>query len=229
MLKQWLEIIPLFMLSFDIYKRHRFASDTLKKGGCNKILDVGGRRGRYFKRFLPDKESWTLDLEEGNVIGDGKNLPFFDNTFDGVTCIATLQYVPKKLRKKFVHELIRVTKTCVIISVPVDSFQLNEAEKRCNNFYYRIYKKENKWLEKHIKNGLPTMEELKSILQGYDVTTYFNGYLKRWEKMLKLNFILLSNPIFFLLHPVLNGIYNLFYYSQDNRGPSHSQVFVVKV
>lgn len=218
--------LTVLTMSFDSYMRYKLVSEILAKEDCNTILDVGGGGGKFFRRFLPHKESLTLDKEDGDIIGDGTNLPFPKNHFDAVTSLETLQYVEKKKRKKFISELIRVAKNCVVITLPLDGRELQSAERRCNGMYRSMFGKGNRWLDQHAKNGLPSMKEMGKILSGREVKMHQICNLSRWEKLVKINFILQKIHLS-VLSSVINAIY-IALYGMDMKEPTYTKIFFVK-
>lgn len=79
------------------------------------ILDIGGSypwtnnwiTSEY--RSILEKKAYCVDFQaecKPHIIGDVRNLPFKDNSVDGIICIATLEHVDKPFQA--VHELYRV-------------------------------------------------------------------------------------------------------------------------
>lgn len=116
-------------------KRFNLFMDLIQPSRNDKILDVGvsdfeGRGTNFFEIFYPYKENITA-LGVGSkedyknfrrrfpevrlVIGDGKNLPFKDNSFDIGFCNAVIEHVGNRdNQKRFISEIIRVLKKCFI-------------------------------------------------------------------------------------------------------------------
>lgn len=99
------------------FLRHIFVGD--------KVLDLGCGNGRFFEIFNDKKVDYTgIDFSErlieiaknkypnGNfLVSSAFNLPFPDNLFDRVLCIAVLHHIPsKELRLKFLEEIKRIMK-----------------------------------------------------------------------------------------------------------------------
>lgn len=217
--------LPILTMSPDCYQRYKFVSRLLTEEGCETILDVGGSKERFFKRFLPNKKSLTLDKEGGDIIGDGTKIPFSKKSFDAVTSLETLQYVKKSDRDKFIKELIRVAKRCVIITMPIDGPAVRSAELECNNLYKTFFGRGNRWLEEHIKSGLPTVEDV-SILNGYNVEKYSICNLKRWKSMFKLGLVMQKFHLSIFL-PIVNLFY-ITLYGFDKQEPTYIKVFFIK-
>lgn len=217
---------PIFTISSEGYQRYKFVSNLLVREECFSILDVGGGKEGFFQRFLPDRKSLTLDPEGGDVVGDGRHLPFGKDTFDAVTALETMEYIEKKDRKKFIEGMVKVAKKCVILTFPIENEDIRSAEIRCNNFYRMLFGEENRWLKIHIKDGLPTKKEVESLLKGKKAEIYPICNLKKWEKMLKLNLLLLRLRLNILI-PIADTIFIAFN-GLGREEPTYSNVFLIK-
>ncbi|MEM7129640.1 MAG: class I SAM-dependent methyltransferase [Chloroflexota bacterium] len=90
------------------YRKH--CAQTL----TGKILDCGGGLGDYLPYLRGDVYSLDVDFEilslldhDGKIVASAEELPFADDSFDGVWACAMAQYVQLE---PFVDETIRVTK-----------------------------------------------------------------------------------------------------------------------
>ncbi len=220
----------IFFSSFDSYQRFKFVANLLKKTKVKTILDVGGDIG-HLRYFLPKKKIVTADISDKADIKIKKTkkykLPFKDKEFDAVVTIDTFQYVKKEQRKDFIKELLRVSEQYVIITAPFFSKSVVEAEKECNTFYKKIFKKDNRWFAITLKHGIPKFNELKNSIKDYSYKVYSNGYLPRWKIMMKMNTILYSFLLPFGL--LFNGFYNIFFYRFDNKKPSYRKIIFIKL
>jgi ubiquinone/menaquinone biosynthesis C-methylase UbiE len=80
---------------------NKLLSSHLKNGGYNiKTLDIN-------KNFNPD------------FVGDIRNLPFKDNSFDTICAFEVLEHIPFKDLDKIISELRRVSKKYVVLSLPI--------------------------------------------------------------------------------------------------------------
>lgn len=113
------------------YRRFKTTKAFLKLCGPNdKILDVGCAAGGFckaLKEVVPRIEYVGLDITQSLVecakaiqpdvnflIGDVRNLPFGDSSFDIVACWDVLVHVPEY--KKALKELYRVSKKYLILT-----------------------------------------------------------------------------------------------------------------
>jgi Methyltransferase domain len=100
--------------------------DLLPRRGI-LALDVGARDG-YLSLLLADRFDHvvSLDLEKPRVQhprvepvqGDASNLPYADDTFDGVLCAEVLEHIPTDRLERVCSEIARVTAKVVVIGVP---------------------------------------------------------------------------------------------------------------
>lgn len=130
-----------------------------------KILEVGsGSLGitPYLKRAIDG-----LDVDftgpqtplVNKIKGTADEIPFRKNSYDVVISVDVLEHLKKEAREKAITELLRVAKKLAIIVVPTG--ELSEKQDR-NLFEYwkRIFKEPNQFLEEHVKNGLPRVDEI---------------------------------------------------------------------
>lgn len=93
--------------------RHRLVASKINNGGA--ILDVGGTKRANIGIYLPNYTVTVNNrlITEPDLIADGCDLPFKDNTFPNVVSIAVIHQV--KDQKRFVDELVRVASERVVI------------------------------------------------------------------------------------------------------------------
>lgn len=196
---------------FDVYERHRVVADKIFPG--EMVLDVGGGVNALSK-FVKN-EVVVSNLNSGDVLADGRNLPFNNKCFDVVTSIDVIEHVPKKDRKKFINELLRVAKKKVIISAPLGNKQHIEAEKELLRLLVQR-SLNSSYLEEHIKNGLPTNEELREYVRKFQHEISYSGDYRLNIFLTKIDTLRLPSPkldrLFYLSKRLLNVILNLFYF-----------------
>ncbi len=204
--------ISNFFLPFDIFCRYKTVAKLIgnQKG---EILDVGGGV-KGLNRFVKNKVV-VANLAEGDVLADGRALPFADNSFASVTSIDVLEHIPPQDREKFVSELKRVVKEKVILSFPLGTKAHVRAEKELKDFLKKKGERVD-YLEEHITNGLPTLKELEKILKDYPFQVFFGESFRLNNFLLKIQFILDEKRIlrrfYFYFQKLINFLLNVFYY-----------------
>jgi len=204
--------ISNFFLPFDIFCRHKTVAKLIgnQKG---EILDVGGGV-KGLNRFVKNKVV-VSNLREGDVLADGRALPFADNSFSLVTSIDVLEHIPPHDREKFVSELKRVAKKRVILSFPLGTKAHIRAEKELKDFLKKKGE-EVGYLEEHIANGLPTLKELEKILKNHPFQIFFGENFRLNNFLLKVQFTLGEKRVlgrfYFYFQKLINFLLNVFYY-----------------
>ena len=132
-----------------------------------KILDVGGKKGllRKFPGFTPT----IIDIEDSDepdfVKGSALSMPFKDGQFDYSISCDVLEHIPHADREKFVNEKLRVSNKGIIICAPFNSGTNELLETEMNNYYHQLTGLQHRWLREHIDNGLPSEQEVESLLR----------------------------------------------------------------
>jgi SAM-dependent methyltransferase len=100
---------------------------ALMPASGTSALDVGTRDG-HLSRLLAERFARVvaLDLEQPTIDhprvecrqGDVTKLPFADSCFDAVLCAEVLEHIPTEALENACRELIRVTRTALVIGVP---------------------------------------------------------------------------------------------------------------
>ena len=123
-----------------------------------------------------------------------------------------LEHIAPKDRKRFVDELNKVASKRVIIAAPHQSKSHEEAEKRLSA---EIRKKGKRvvFLEEHVKNGLPTVEEANP--QG-KANVFYSGDFRFSNFLFRLQLYESGYPVIdktlLLLKGFVNLLANLFLY-----------------
>lgn len=204
--------ISNFFLPFDIFCRHKTVAKLIGNQE-GEILDVGGGV-KGLNRFVKNKVV-VSNLKEGDVLADGRALPFADNSFALVTSIDVLEHIPPQDREKFVSELKRVAKKRVILSFPLGTKAHIRAEKELKDFLKKRGE-EVDYLEEHIANGLPTLKELEKILKNHPFQIFFGENFRLNNFLLKVQFTLGEKRVlgrfYFYFQKLINFLLNVFYY-----------------
>jgi Methyltransferase domain len=173
---------PNTLYFWEYYNRCIYAVSKIKTLGRENpaILDVGGATGQLLEKFGLKNVTIVDYLSGADVIGDGKMLPFRDNTFDVVTALDVFEHIEKSDRLAVACEMLRVSRRMVIIIAPQDTPLNVSAEKTV--LKYCKYD----WLVEHARRGLVDFDELEGHLQKhtkyhYDVEELDN--LMNWVAM----------------------------------------------
>ena len=209
--------------------------DAFKK---TSILDVGSNGigfGYYLegvdcKLTLLDVKPFGRDIIDKHknfdfVSYDGQKFPFADKQFDYVVSVDVLEHINKENRSPFIQELIRVSKTKVILVFPEGKYSV-WAEKLLSLVYFR----KNMFLLEHEKLGLPTSREVKDCLEksnynDYKVKDSLN--LSFWLEIMVLSSILLR------LLPSMNSclfhFYRRYIFHLLNFKPGYGKCFIINL
>ncbi len=127
------------IIAKDYSKKREFLTEDLKflakkaKEG-ERILDLGCGNGRFFKLLKEKKiDYYGVDLSEKMIelakekfpqgkffLFDGKKIPFLNDFFDRVFCLAVFHHIPsKKFRENFLLEIKRVLKRGGVLHLTV--------------------------------------------------------------------------------------------------------------
>lgn len=144
---------------------------TLKEHNLenSKILEVGsGSLGiiPYLKKPI---DGIDIDFSGpqtpllNKIKGSSLELPFRKNSYEVAICVDTLEHIEKGQREKAIAEILRVANKMVVIVVPVGN--LSEIQdKKLERYYQKVFHQKNNFLSEHVKNGLPTTDEVLVIL-----------------------------------------------------------------
>lgn len=147
------------------------------------ILDVGGYEGKL-GWFLPQHTRLTiLDRrpapDEGRTLhvqGDARHLPFPDGHFDLVISSDMLEHLDPADRLLVMREMLRVSSRHVILGGPFQSVYTEKAEELVNRQFLENTGQPHPFLQEHLENGLPDLEQIEQLLAEEAVS-----YLKLGE------------------------------------------------
>lgn len=187
-------------LPYDVYERHKRVAEFIKED--ETVLDVGGELN-HLSQFIKPKRIVVANLSSGDVIITKNKLPFTSNSFDTVCAIDVLEHVQKKDRAKFLNQLMNVAGRKVILSFPIGTEKHTNYEKKMLK-YLKEKKIDFKYLEEHVKNGLPKIEDIENFSKGKNFRIYYSGNIKLNEILFKL----------FIFDPRIKVMRRIIYYSK---------------
>ncbi len=228
------------MLPPDQYQRYRMVADLINKfrqgDGKFSIIDVGAGPEEYLKKFLPADIIYCLDkdypqelAQRGNFISGDITRLNLDKKYDFVVSLDCYEHIEPSGRGIFINKLVDASRIATLIAAPFDTEGVKEMEIRANELYKSKYGTDYKWLQEHIQNGLPSLEQtLEQVkVHGYEPVIIPNGYLPRWYEMISLCLILGQRSEFTELLQSFFRFYNINFYLDDNKGPAYRQVLVI--
>jgi len=141
------------------------------------------------------------------IIGSAVKIPFTNKSFDVVISIDTLEHIAKPERKKIIAEMKRVAKKEIIVAVPTGK-KSSEQDRQLNEVYKKIHGQSYYFLDEQIGLGLPTGEEIKSLMgdnvriEDNEPLTLRNFLMRGWmgksflSKLIFWKILLLFIPLF---------------------------------
>lgn len=178
-------LAAFLLLPLDTRERHLVAARLV--GRPRQLLDVGGKP-RQLSLFLPGVAVTTVNVEPpADLLFDGRALPFPDGSFDAVTTLDVLEHLDAEQRLSHLAEVLRVTRGRVVLCCPLGSGRHVQAERELADWYRRRTGGAHRFLEEHLRLGLPTETELAELIGrvGGAITAahlYFHGDLHRIDR-----------------------------------------------
>src|SRR4051794_39940873 len=144
------------------------------------LLDVGsGSRG--LARWLPRSVAVTaLDTTFDDygaarrfaggraqaVVGDVRELPFADRSFDAVAAVDLLEHVAPPDRERALDELVRVTRGRLVVACPTGTAAL-AADREIAGGLIRAGRTPPGWIGEHLENGFPVEDAIRAWLEPH--------------------------------------------------------------
>jgi hypothetical protein len=139
------------------------------------VLDVGGATGDNLLGEFGVSNVTTLDTDpRADIVCSADDMHLEDDSYDVVTCIDTLEHIPKDARKQVIREIIRVASRAVFLVAPVDSEENNRAEQIVLKYT------RNRFIADHRVHGLVDFLEIESVLS----VMQNEGTIRSFEKTL---------------------------------------------
>jgi len=167
------------------------------------------------------------------VIGSSECLPFKDNSFNVVLSSDMLEHIEKRKRETVVNEILRVAKEKAVVACPCDK-KSEECERKTARFFKLLCLGYPDWLVDHLRNGLPSEEEILRMLRSNKKVGHFCVLDNENIVVHQTIIILGSIP---LLGRMLNGLAKLFSAGGKNGsiinffnfGTSYRKMFIVGI
>jgi len=167
----------------DVIQRYEIVLKLLNKSKRENmhILEVGSG-GQGIARFygksvigcdLQFYDEYSIAENMIPVKGSVYQLPFKNKSFDYVISVSMLEHLHPNKRNIAIHEMIRVSKQFIILSVPCGRKTILYEEKLRQ--FHSLFFESRGWLKEHEEFGLPDKEE---IIKGIYNNTESNITIK---------------------------------------------------
>jgi hypothetical protein len=163
--------LDLNELNFDTCERLRHLDGLLMRMGLPenaRVLDAGGYPC-YMARAFPHWNVITADIYANGhppyVKASGAALPFLDGAFEFTVACDVLEHVPPQHRDNFLKELLRVSRTAVIVAGPYTTPGAKRAEDVVRGLLPASSPAQT-WLAEHAECGLPCLAETMAAFAG---------------------------------------------------------------
>jgi len=129
------------------------------------ILEIGsGSLGitPYFKRNVDGLDidfSGPTSNFLNKIKGQADNLPFRKNSYDVVISVDVIEHLFRDVREKAIFEQLRIARKLAVIVVPIGKLS-EEQDRQLYAHWNKIFKTKNQFLQEHIENGLPLVDEI---------------------------------------------------------------------
>lgn len=153
--------------SADIALRYLPVVEIIKKSrlGDSRILEVGS--GDFGITTYLKKKITGIDVEfssHGNGLVEkieysGNLFPFKNNEFDTVISVDALEHIAKERRQNIINEILRTAQKAIILVVPCGKLA-HKHDIKLSEYFYNTHKRQDKFLNEHISNGLPEIDEI---------------------------------------------------------------------
>ena len=185
---------------WEYYNRLQFVSDRIKQLAVShpRVLDVGGATGHNLLQKFSIGKVTTFDTDScADIVGSADNIPLEDNSYEVVTCIDTMEHIPRYAREKVVAEIVRVASRAVFLVAPVNSEENNRAEQIVLKYT------RNRFVEEHQAHGLVNFDKIESLLKALQKSGIIKGFEKKllddllnWVTMMTRRHVLHYNEIY---------------------------------
>lgn len=190
--------------SFDYVSRYQLIGEIIHRyfeesGKPKNILDVGGL-GTFLDKILSvpltifdsEADGKTKDQDKGD---GARMVSIKDGSFDVVVTSDTLEHIPGKDRRSFVHELVRASNDLIILCAPFSDHGAAAEEVRLQEYYENTTGNKHRWLKEHKEFVLPKEGEVEEFFKecGVSLIKINHNAISIWEPLLAAN--LLANEV----------------------------------
>lgn len=188
---------PYKEASYDSWKRYSsyfYQFDTVTKLEPCNILEIGvgsNFLNERLRNFGYDVTTCDIDAAlQPDVVGDIRDLPFEDNSFDCVTCFEVLEHIPFESFRNSLEELHRVSRKHVVFSIPYITFNIYAyfqllPRTRSKFFFWRVFERSSKvhefdghhYWEMGKKNYSRTMIQVIINDVGFEIIDEFTPFV----------------------------------------------------
>ena len=196
---------PYQIYPFDQYQRYKTMQilvDEIKrllKIDHIKVLEIGANEHRNLESFLPGDTVYFSDVslpeemlsDPHCFIADASDLKeIADNEFDVVIACDVFEHVDSVKREAFIKELYRVSKYAALLCFPFFSDHNIAVENRANEFFKAYSGQNHRWLQEHIDNVLPKIDDIEQILSKNNMLhiSFEHGAVEVWEALMIAHF-----------------------------------------
>ena len=236
----------LLRLDFDQYQRYRCSSEIiqsllLKDPAAPPItlLEVGSNVLDLFPIFLGNTCKKVIRCDVVDVEGfdprfvklsEGQPMPFAADSFDVIAALDVLEHMYPKDRMGFIRDCVRVARDLVVLTFPCGGPEVAEAESILRMYLQESFGGVSPFLEEHIQFGLPTPDELSSLLTeiGLPWRGRKNSPLPNWLALNLFSNTFAGKPDYGLKPlSLFNEFYNRSFYRKDFAGAGYRVVYVI--
>jgi len=117
------------------------------------------------------------------IVADARALPLSDDAFDVTVALDVLEHIEPVDRARVLDELVRVTRTRVIVAGPTGQLAL-DADMRLAGGLRARGVTPPLWLVEHERNGFPERDEIVARLERHGAVRTFGNESLRWHDWL---------------------------------------------
>lgn len=206
-------------LNLDVELRYRAVARLIRSevGEDTQLLEVGagavsigdhlGHRSTAVDTMFDNSAGKYAD----RVQASAGCLPFPDKSWDIVVSIDMLEHIPPEFRDRVLREMIRVTRSLLVLAVPVGEAAYKH-DIELHNYYISKHGQPHRFTREHVEFGLPTLEQTRDSLElaaentgrelHLDVRRHLNiGFRSRYMK-LGLHSSILARAMYVAMFPL---------------------------